>query len=171
MNDNNSQQDAEIAENQERDETPLERLDRNWTDLLQELRVSQTGVQLLAGFLLTLPFQTEFTKLSDYQRYVYLVTVGSAIAATGFLIGPVSLHRVLFRQHLRHQMVTAGHYLAIFGLFLLGCAVIGVVLLTFSVVIGDRAGVLAAVVTLLLLGGLWAAIPLSLRGESGRRDR
>jgi hypothetical protein len=171
MNDNNSQQDAEIAENQERDETPLERLDRNWTDLLQELRVSQTGVQLLAGFLLTLPFQTEFTKLSDYQRYVYLVTVGSAIAATGFLIGPVSLHRVLFRQHLRHQMVTVGHYLAIFGLFLLGCAVIGVVLLTFSVVIGDRAGVLAAVVTLLLLGGLWAAIPLSLRGESGRRDR
>src|SRR4051795_12144025 len=81
-----------------RDETELERLDRNWTDLLQELRVVQTGVQLLTGFLLTLPFQNRFVLLESYQRTAYLATVACAIGATGFLIAPVSLHRLLFRR-------------------------------------------------------------------------
>ena len=78
---------------QARDETPMQRLDRNWADLLQELRVVQTGVQLLTGFLLTLPFQARFEQLSAYERAVYLITVALSVAATGFLIAPVSLHR------------------------------------------------------------------------------
>ncbi|MDT0264450.1 DUF6328 family protein [Jatrophihabitans sp. DSM 44399] len=65
---------------QARHETPTERLDRNWTDLLQELRVVQTGVQLLTGFLLTLPFQARFEKLSTFQQDVYLITVGCSVA-------------------------------------------------------------------------------------------
>src|ERR1700753_3199988 len=85
----------------QRGETQLERLDRNWADLLQELRVVQTGVQLLTGFLLTLPFQARFAGLGEFQQDVYLVTVGSAVAATGFLIAPVTIHRVLFRRHAR----------------------------------------------------------------------
>jgi hypothetical protein len=80
---------------EERGETPLERLDRNWSDLLQELRVVQTGVQLLTGFLLTLPFQSRFAELHTFQQNVYLTTVACAVAATGFLIVPVLVHRVL----------------------------------------------------------------------------
>ena len=79
-----------------RGETETERLDRNWSDLLQELRVVQTGVQLPTGFLLTLPFQSRFTKLSNFEQNVYLATVVASVAATGNFIAPVSLHRILF---------------------------------------------------------------------------
>jgi len=152
-----------------RDETPAERLDRNWEDLLQELRVVQTGVQLLTGFLLTLPFQDRFAELQDFQRNVYLATVGCAIAATGFLVAPVSLHRLLFRRHRRAEMVHLAHYFAITGLVFLAGAVVGVVLLTFSLVLGDTAGWLAASVAVVLLAVLWLLIPLRVR-ERPRRD-
>src|SRR6059058_4764882 len=98
-----------------RKETEIERLDRNWTDLLQELRVVQTGVQLLTGFLLTLPFQQKFSRLTDGERGVYLFAVATSIVATGFLQAPVSLHRALFRKHRRKETVLAAHKLAIVG--------------------------------------------------------
>ena len=144
---------------QARDETPLQRLDRNWADLLQELRVVQTGVQLLTGFLLTLPFQARFEQLSAYERTVYLITVALSVAATGFLIAPVSLHRILFRRHARERLVTVSHRLAIIGLVLLGAAIVGVVLLVFDVVGGTAIGVAAAVAALVLLSSLWAGLP------------
>jgi Family of unknown function (DUF6328) len=146
-----------------RHETPTERLDRNWQDLLQELRVVQTGVQLLTGFLLTLPFQSQFVSIGTFQRTAYLITVGCAIAATGLLIAPVSLHRLMFRRHLRRRMVTVAHYLALSGLCLLAGAVVGVVLLTFSIVAGDAAGVAAAVLAAALLVALWVVLPLAIR--------
>jgi hypothetical protein len=147
----------------ERHETPLERLDRNWQDLLQELRVAQTGVQLLTGFLLTLPFQSTFQSLTRIQHDTYLATVSCAISSTGCLIAPVSLHRILFRRHLRRRMVTVSHHLALVGLSLLACSVTGVVMLMFSVVSGQTAGFIAAAITALLLASLWATLPLALR--------
>src|SRR6478752_3303417 len=151
---------------QARDETPMQRLDRNWADLLQELRVVQTGVQLLTGFLLTLPFQARFEQLSAYERAVYLTTVALSVAATGFLIAPVSLHRQLFRRHARQLMVTVSHRLAIIGLVLLGAAIVGVVLLIFDVVAGTAAGIVAAVAALVLLILLWAGLPWIARAGS-----
>jgi hypothetical protein len=103
----------EVWNEQARAETPMQRLDRNWADLLQELWVVQTGVQLLTGFLLTLPFQARFAQLSGYEQAIYLITVALAVAATGFLIAPVSLHRKLFRQHAQELMVTVSHRLAL----------------------------------------------------------
>ena len=152
---------------QARDETPMQRLDRNWADLLQELRVVQTGVQLLTGFLLTLPFQTRFEQLSAYERTIYLITVALSVAATGFLIAPVSLHRILFRRHARELMVTVSHRLAIVCLVLLGAAIVGVVLLTFDVVAGTATGVVAAGSTFLLLVSLWAGLPWITRARYG----
>jgi hypothetical protein len=152
----------------ERGESPLERLDRNWSDLLQELRVVQTGVQLLTGFLLTLPFQNRFAQLHQFEQNVYLTTVGLAIASTGFLVAPVLIHRILFRRHARQIMVTAAHRLAVIGTVLLGAAVIGVVLLLFDVVRGRAIAITAAASTLGLLLLLWAALPWSLRAEADR---
>jgi hypothetical protein len=146
-----------------RSESPMQRLDRNWADLLQELRVVQTGVQLLTGFLLTLPFQARFEQLSGYERTIYLITVALSVAATGFLIAPVSLHRILFRRHARALMVAVSHRLAIVGLALLGCAIIGVVLLIFDVVAGTAAGIIAAAAALVLLATLWAGLPWIVR--------
>jgi Family of unknown function (DUF6328) len=151
-----------------RDETPMQRLDRNWADLLQELRVVQTGVQLLTGFLLTLPFQTRFETLTAEQRTIYLISVALSVAATGFLIAPVSLHRTLFRQHARELMVTVSHRLALVGLALLGCAIVGVVLLIFDVVAGTTTGVVAAFAAFVLLVTLWAGLPLVARRDAAR---
>jgi hypothetical protein len=148
---------------EERDETPTERLDRNWTDLLQELRVVQTGVQLLTGFLLTLPFQQRFSELGTPGRAVYLVAVSASVMATAFLAAPVSMHRALFRRLRRRETVELAHRMAIVGLGALGCAIIAVILLIFEVLLGWRWGVLAGAVCATLLSGLWLVAPLIAR--------
>lgn len=142
-----------------RNETATERLDRNWSELLQELRVVQTGVQLLTGFLLTLPFQQRFSELSDYQRGVYLIAVGLSAASTVLLIAPVSLHRLLFRRHARLEIVSAAHRFALGGLALLGLAVTGVILLIFDVVIGHVGGTIAGACAFALFTASWALLP------------
>ena len=147
----------------ERNETPTERLDRNWADLLQELRVVQTGVQLLTGFLLTLPFQQRFVELSSFDRAVYLVSVSAAVIATGLLIAPVMMHRLLFRRRARAIMVDGAHRLAILGSAFLGLAMVSVVLLIFNLVAGNVAGAVAGVLAAVMLIGLWLVMPLSMR--------
>jgi hypothetical protein len=107
-----------------------------------------------------LPFQAPFEQLSGYERTVYLITVALSVAATGFLIAPVSLHRTLFRQHARELVVTVSHRLAIVGLVRLGAAMVGVVLLIFDVVAGTAAGIIAAGAAVVLLVSLWAGVPL-----------
>jgi len=147
----------------ERHETPREQLDRNWSDLLQELRVSQTGVQLLTALLFTAVFQARFAELSGYEHAVYLITVCLSTMSTALLITPVALHRGLFRRHARRPLVAAAQLCAVAGLTLLGLAVTGVVLLIFTVTAGRAAGVIAAIVTAIVFGALWAALPLALR--------
>ena len=149
-----------------RKETEIERLDRNWADLLQELRVVQTGVQLLTGFLLTLPFQPKFDELSSTERGVYLTAVATSIIATGFLQAPVSVHRALFRKHRRKETVQLAHKLAIVGIFTLGCAVVAVATLIFEVLLGWTWAVVTGVVTALLLITLWLIVPWTVRARS-----
>ena len=175
MTERSSQSDDEhlsdTAWNRERrDETPLERLDRNWADLLQELRVAQTGVQLLTGFLLTIPFQTRFEELTTGQQNIYLATLGASVVATGLLIAPVSLHRILFRRHARRTTVEIAHRFAQAGVAMLAVAIVGVVLLTFDVVAGATAGWIAAAIAAVLLTGLWAALPLAVRAREDRGE-
>ena len=90
----------------ERHETPAERFDRNWDELLQELRVTQTGVQLLTAFLLSLPLQQRFPDLAAYQHALYLGAVALSVSATGLLVAPVAVHRALFRHHAKGRLVT-----------------------------------------------------------------
>ena len=138
------------------------RMDRNWNELLQELRVTQTGVQILTGFLLTLPFQERFAELSPFQRATYLVIVLLAAAATALIVAPVSLHRVLFRKHLRRQLVAAADVMARGGLVLLAVVLAGTTLLIFDVVVGRAGGLLAGGSVLTLLVGCWLVWPLRL---------
>jgi hypothetical protein len=140
-------------------ETLDQRRDRNWTELLQELRVAQTGVQLLTAFLLALPFQQRFSILTTAQRTVYLVVVLLAVAATGLLLMPVSLHRAVFRRHQKELLIRAANGLAQAGLTLLALAVAGVVMLIFDVVTGTTAGAVAGGLTLVVLVVLWVVIP------------
>src|SRR4051794_1464254 len=80
-----------------RNETPMERCDRNLVELLQEVRVVQTGVQLLFAFVLTAPLAPRFPELNSFQRHDHIVTLWSAGAAAVLLIAPSAYHRILFR--------------------------------------------------------------------------
>jgi hypothetical protein len=151
-----------------RSETETERLDRNWSSLLQELRVAQTGVQLLTGFLLTLPFQQRFDLLDGTMRTVYLVTVGCSVAATVLLIAPVGMHRLLFRQRRLAALVSAAHRCAYAGLVLLGAAMVGVTVVVFDAVAGRPAALLAGSLAFVAFTVMWLVIPLLLRSDHGQ---
>ena len=151
----------------ERGETEVERLDRNWNSLLQELRVVQTGVQLLTGFLLTLPFQQRFDVLSSQMRVVYLATVGCSVAATVLLIAPVAMHRGLFRRHLLQVVVSAAHRCAMAGLGMLGLAMTGMTVIIFAAVSGRNAGLAAGACALALFTAFWLITPMLLRDGDG----
>ncbi|KAA0092694.1 hypothetical protein CIW49_28250 [Mycolicibacterium sp. P1-18] len=146
-----------------RSETAAERLDRNWSNLLQELRVVQTGVQLLTGFLLTLPFQQRFDLLDRTMRLVYLATVSCAVAASVLLIAPVGIHRILFRQRRLKSLVSAAHRLAYAGLLLLGLALVGMTVIIFDAVSGQSAGLCAGAIALAGFAAFWVVLPLWMR--------
>lgn len=151
-----------------RDETPVERADRNWNEILQELRVTQTGIQILTGFLLTVPFQQRFTELSAPQVRLYLALVAGASLTTGLLVAPVSLHRWLFRKHVKPSLVRAADRLMRLGLVFFALVVCGVVLLVFDVVVGPGVAVAASAGLLVLIVLAWFVLPAVL---DRRRDR
>ncbi|MEU1482907.1 DUF6328 family protein [Streptomyces sp. NPDC005752] len=153
-----------------RRETEEERADRQWSDLLQELRVAQTGVQILFGFLLAVVFQPRFAELSTIDRNIYVVTVmlGSATAAA--LIGPVSYHRLLTGRRMKPQTVTWASRLTKLGLGLLFCTMCSTLLLILRVALHN-------VAALWLVGGMalwflvcWFVFPLwAIARDGGRR--
>jgi hypothetical protein len=149
-----------------RSETETQRLDRNWISLLQELRVVQTGVQLLTGFLLTLPFQPRFDALSTTMRVVYLATVGCSVAATVLLEAPVGMHRLLFRRHRTQFLVSAADRFAYTGLLLMGLALTGVTVIIFGAVAGTTTGVIAGACAIVAQLFFWVLLPLWVRHEA-----
>ncbi|OBI77034.1 DUF6328 family protein [Mycobacterium sp. E740] len=148
-----------------RNETEVERLDRNWASLLQELRVAETGVQLLTGFLLILPFSDHFSNLDSVMRNVYLATVACSIGAAILLIAPVSMHRLLFRRHRMKTLVSSGHVYAVLGMLLLGVALAGVATIIFDTVAGRPQAWTAGGVSLIALTVFWYVMPLCRRGS------
>jgi hypothetical protein len=143
----------------DRNETPAERLDRNWNELLQEMRVMQTGVQLIAGFLLTLPFQQAFQDLDDPQRWLYLVLVVLASTTTALMLVPIALHRRLFGDHVKERLVYTAHRLVIVVLVAIGLLISGIVMLLFDVVVSRTAGLVSGGLSLVLAVGLLAVLP------------
>jgi hypothetical protein len=138
-----------------RDETEEERVDRKFGDLLQELRVMQTGAQLTAGFLLTLPFQARFSELDRFQEGLYLTLVLLAALTTAFLLAPVAVHRRLSGEHVKERVVVAAHRLVYCALAAVALLVAGMVTFIVDVVV-DRtwaavAGGSMAVVLVLVL--------------------
>jgi hypothetical protein len=147
----------------DRDETPAERADRNFAELVQELRVAQTGVQILFAFLLTLPFSNGFTRTSDFQKDVYIVALLSAAAATAMIISPVAFHRALFRQGRKPELVRFAHRMASGGLgFMLVSMVSAVLLITDFVLDRGIAFVLTAVTAVWFLT-FWVFLPFARR--------
>jgi len=148
--------------NDGRNETEEERLDRKWNDLLQELRVMQTGAQLTAGFLLTLPFQQTFTDLDDFARRLYLALVVLAALTTALVLSPVAIHRRLSGEHVKERLVTAAHRLVYGVLTCLTLLVSGMVLLIFDVVVDRTYAAVAAGSIFVVMVLLLVVLPLAL---------
>lgn len=148
-----------------RNETPSEKLDRHWSELLQEVRVVQTGVQLLTAFLLVLPFQDRFWELSDRSHALYLTLVGLSATSTACLIAPVAMHRLLFRLGVRPTLVSVAQRFALAGIALLGLAVVGVLTWTFGIVISPAWGITAGLLALSFFTTAWLALPMLIRRQ------
>jgi hypothetical protein len=136
-----------------------ERLTRNLNELLQELRVTQTGVQILTGFLLTVPFSNRFADLDDLQRTVYLCVLVGSVLTTAIVVAPVAFHRALFRQKERRWIVEAANRCVQGGLILMALTVSGVLFLVFDLVVGPTAATVAMIAALACFAVVWGLPP------------
>jgi Family of unknown function (DUF6328) len=114
-----------------RRQTTAQQADRRYGELLQELRVTQTGVQVLLGFLFTVVFSNRFKELTGHQQDIYLTTLILGASATAVLIAPVSFHRFLFGRRMKPELVRAANRLTLLGLGLLMCTIAAATLLVF----------------------------------------
>ncbi|MCC9307908.1 DUF6328 family protein [Kitasatospora sp. RB6PN24] len=137
-----------------RHETPFERADRRWAETLQEVRVAQTGAQILFGFLLSVAFTPRFTQLNRLENGLYIATVVLGALATGTLIAPVAFHRILAGHRLKLELVQAAHRLVALGVILLALAIATALLLLLLVATGG--GAVAWVISAVVMG--WFAI-------------
>ena len=146
-------------------ETPAEHADRNFSELLQELRVAQTGVQILLAFLLTIPFSVGFSRISHTQRGLFAASVVTTAIAMALLVSPVACHRLAFRQRRKELILAVSHRMTLLGLAALALAVLGSLLLALSVALS---GVWAAALTLVAATTVfctWVVLPLLIRAK------
>jgi hypothetical protein len=154
-----------------RDETREERVDRNLSELLNELRVALPGVQVLFAFLLVVPFNQRFSSTTPTQRGIYFATLLLTASATVLLIAPSVHHRLLFRLQMKERVVLIANRLSLIGLTLLALAVIGVVLLVTDFVLGDLTAIVVTGAITVLFAVVWYVIPLrASRRQDGQAD-
>ena len=147
------------------DEDEGERLDRELLELLNELRVAMPGVQVLFGFLLTVPFQQGFRRIDEFQEHVYFVTLLLAATATAFLIAPTAYHRINFRTRQKPRVIRLGHLQALAGLAFLALAMTGAVLLITDILFQSRTVALVVAGVAGLYAWLWFGLPLLRRAK------
>jgi hypothetical protein len=158
--------DLQPTENEEsRDETALERLDRNLEELTGELRVIVTGVQVLFAFLLIVPFNTGFTHIGSFERVVYFITLLFAALAAACTIAPSAQHRFLFRHDDKRHLVFVANRISIAGLGFLALAMSGCLMLVATKLFGAPAGILTVIFGALPFLLLWFVMPLRRRAE------
>lgn len=148
-----------------RHETPVQRSDRQFGELLQELRVVLPGVQVLFAFLLTMPFSSRFDQTTAFQQDLYFVTLLLTTAATVLLMAPTALHRLRFRRGLKGDIVTVSHRLTIGGLAALGLAITCAVTLVTDVLFALWAALAVGGAVAAVILCLWLLFPLSLTGH------
>lgn len=144
----------------DRDETPAERLDRNWNEMLQELRVSQTGTQILFAFLLVVPFQDRFRALSDVEQDVFQMVLGLVAVATVCNLAPVVLHRRLFRDGAKAPLVRISDVFVKIAFWALGIALAGAVWLALSVAAAGPLGVVVGSLVAAVTVAGWLVVPM-----------
>jgi len=143
-----------------RDETPAERVDRNFNELLGELRIALPGVQVLFAFLLTVPFAQGFSQLTGFERGLYFTVLLLTALASAFLIAPTAYHRLQFRRGRKEEILLFANRAAVLGLGALALAMTGAILLITDFLFGTAAAIPVGVAAALLFGSLWYLLPL-----------
>jgi cation transport ATPase len=150
--------DREPAEESERSDEEQERLNRQMTELLNELRVAMPGVQVLFAFLLTVPFQQRFQDVNDFQRDVYFIALLAAMTATAFLIAPSAYHRIAFQTHEKPRIIHVGSVQFVCGIVALAIAMNCAVLLVTDFIFQTTTVVVTLALTGSLFGWLWLGV-------------
>jgi hypothetical protein len=157
--------DRQADADDERDETPAERLDRNTIELLNELRVAGAGIQVMFAFLLVVPFNNGWQQVDSFERTVYFVTLLLVASSAFLLMAPPVHHRLLFRRGEKRFLVQLANNLAIAGMVLLALGFVGILVLLSDVVLGGAAPVIVGALAAAFLAGLWFVLPLVRRDE------
>lgn len=139
-------------------------VDEQFRSLLEGLRTSLPGVQVLFAFLLTAPLQSGFADLSSGERAAFSIAFYAAGLASVLLIAPSAHQRLrapstgVRRQSERHLMITT--WVTIAGTAVMGVAIVATVFLVSSLVFnGAWAGAASTgLATVLLLS--WFHLPL-----------
>jgi hypothetical protein len=142
-----------------RGETPLQRADRAYGEILQEVRVAQTGVQILFAFLLTLAFTSRFSSITAFQKHLYVLTLMLSAGSAALLIAPAAFHRVVYRRRLKQHLVHAASQLALAGLVMLLLAMVSALLLILDVVTGLGPAVALAAGAMSWFIAWWFVLP------------
>jgi membrane-associated HD superfamily phosphohydrolase len=154
-----------------REESEDERLDRNLGELLQELRVALPGVQVLFAFLLAVPFQQNFTKITPFEERVYFATLLCTAISAALFISPSAYHRLTFHLQQKEQLVFLANRLTIAGLCFLALAMTGAVVLITDVLFGGIATAVFGVLSATMFAVLWGVLPLRRRLILSRQER
>lgn len=151
-----------------RDESALERLDRNTTELMQEMRVAAIGIQVLFAFLLVVPFNTGWRRVDSFDRYDYFVTLLCIATAAVLLIAPPIYHRILFRRGQKAYLVEVGNRLLIVAMVFLTIGLTGILVLLSNVIFGAVTAAVAGTAAAVGVGVLWFGVPLRRRLKVSR---
>lgn len=147
-----------------------QRLDRNLIELLNELRVTGTGIQVLLAFLLVVPFNTGYRHTSQFDRTVYYISLIAIAGAAVLLIAPSVHHRLLFHHHERPYIIGMANTMAIAGITLLAIGMVAILTLISNFVFGTTVAIVAAILAATVVAGLWFVIPLRRRFKEPHRD-
>jgi hypothetical protein len=155
----------------QRNESPLERIDRNTIELMGELRVAGTGIQVLFAFLLVVPFNQRFAKLSSFERYDYFVTLLCIAGAAALLIAPAIHHRLLFRRNEKPFLVDVANRTTIAAVALLSVGFTGILVLISDFMFGEVTAIVIGTIAGIGLAALWFGIPIRRRRIRNRLVR
>jgi hypothetical protein len=157
------------ARGEGRNETPLERADRNLVELLQELRVAQTGVQVLFAFLLVAPLNARFPELSGFQRATYFATLLTTGLAAVLLMAPTAYHRILFRCGDKEHLVTVASRFMLGGLVCVAASTLGALLFVTDLLFSAPVVIATVTLTAAAFAWCWGIAPLR-RRQALQRD-
>jgi archaellum biogenesis protein FlaJ (TadC family) len=152
------------------EETPKQRVDRELMELLNELRVALPGVQVMFGFLLTVPFAAGFADADAFHRSLLLIAILTAGLAIAFLVAPAAQHRILFRAQHKKALLQRSNLFAIAGMGMLAISISVCVLLVVDYLFRIRVASATTAVIALVLAGLWLVQPLVYRGRDQLDD-